>query len=75
MACEFRICYRMVIKFTPSTEAANMEFTNIPVPRIHDVFVIDSQTYIVMDYVDVNAPELTNIWGKLTPRQQEGIFT
>ena len=54
-----------------------MEFvaahTRIPVPRVHDVFVIDRQTSIVVDYT--NAAKLTHVWGKLTPTQQEGIFT
>lgn len=49
---------RTVVKFNPATrfaEAASMEFvshhTYIPVPRVHDVFVIDGRTYIVMDYM------------------------
>ena len=68
-----------VLKFTSTTrfsEAANMEFiashTCIPVPRVHDVFIIDRQTYIVMEYID--APELTKVWGKLTAAEKEGIF-
>jgi aminoglycoside phosphotransferase (APT) family kinase protein len=53
-----------------------MEFiarhTHIPIPRVHDVFIIDSQTYIVMDYID--APELTQIWNKLTVVHKKRIF-
>lgn len=53
-----------------------MEFiashTRIPVPHIHDVFTIGSQTYIVMDYID--APDLTHTWDKLTVVQRKRIF-
>jgi serine/threonine protein kinase len=40
---------------TRTAEAANIEHiaknTTIPVPRVHDVFIIDQKTYIVMDYI------------------------
>ena len=49
---------RSVLKFTPVTrtaEAANIEYiagnTTIPVPRVQDVFIINQQTYIIMDYI------------------------
>lgn len=70
---------RTVVKYTPTTrvaEAANMEFiashTQIPLPRVHDVFIIGSRTYIVMDYID--APELTFTWHKLTNMQKKQFF-
>ncbi|KAI6137642.1 kinase-like domain-containing protein [Pisolithus tinctorius] len=75
--CRFGL--RTVVKFNPATrfaEAASMEFvshhTHIPVPRVHDVFVIDGRTYIVMGYI--NAPELTYVWHKLTEMQKKAIF-
>lgn len=41
---------------TRTAEAANIEYiagnTAIPVPRVQDVFIINQQTYIVMDYIN-----------------------
>ena len=49
---------RSVLKSSPVTrtaEAASIEYiarnTTIPVPRVHDVFTIDTHTYIIMDYI------------------------
>jgi len=68
---------RSVLKFTPwtrTTEAANIEYiaknTTIPVPRVHDVFVIDQQTYIIMDYIKGFEFSLK----ALSAEQQEAIF-
>ena len=57
-ACRF--APRSVLKSTAVTqtaeaEAANVEYiaknTTIPVPRVHDVFTINKQTYIILDYI------------------------
>jgi serine/threonine protein kinase len=68
---------RSVLKFTPVTrtaEATNIECiagnTTIPVPRVQDVFIINQQTYIVMDYI--NGSEFSQ--KALSAEQRESIF-
>jgi aminoglycoside phosphotransferase len=68
---------RSVLKFTPLTrtaEAANIEYiagnTTLPVPRVQDVFIINQQTYIIMDYI--NGSEYSQ--KASSAEQQESIF-
>ena len=68
---------RSVLKCAPVTrtaEAANIEYiagnTTIPVPRVQDVFIINQQTYIIMDYI--NGSEFSQ--KALSVEQQESIF-
>lgn len=68
---------RSVLKFTPVTrtaEAANIEYiagnTTIPVPRVQDVFIVDQQTYIIMDYI--SGSEFSQ--KALSAEQRESIF-
>ncbi|KAH7913239.1 kinase-like domain-containing protein [Hygrophoropsis aurantiaca] len=70
---------RSLIKFTCSTraaEAANLLYiarhTTVPVPRVHDVFTIGQQTFIVMEYV--HGTELTYAWEHLSAEQKMGLF-
>jgi len=59
---------------TRTAEAPNIEYiagnTTIPVPRVHDVFIVNQRTYIIMDYID--GSEITQ--KSLPAEQLEGVL-